>query len=418
MNRRIDIIVAISVIAFAALHIAASCSMVDYTYHENEKIPTDSDVSFHIDWSSIQKESESGTVITKSEIPAQMYIAMSRIMNSVHYVYVSDHEGKNLRRLYASRSPEQETDDTLALLDSVISGLETMPDSLVASDTNIVLNGTYYVMAFNYDAGNYYVSAMNQFVRDSVFSLRDLYAEIPALSDDERMERYPHHNPRFNPNFSYILNAGPLFMDARQVVIPYEGDNISLTPKPLTQRLTFQIDMLLETGVSISRMYADISGVVGKVELMSGEVYDDTTYKVCFDFKEYSRGEETKIDNDTTTYQLIEYRGSVDVLGLFPSDNETYRTGKGIINLTVSAKAGKKERRFYAGLNLKTQLEQAQLLKLTDDGLGYRIAQHDSTEVLIPATELVIKKSLVMSGDGQGTVVWEYDENNDIEIEM
>ena len=177
--------------------------------------------------------------------------------------------------------------------------------------------------------------------------------------------------------------------------------------RSLTQKITFRIEIEVEEGVAISgeRMEAEISGVAGRIQMMSAQVRD-SSYRVIFDMVKTGQNAGRDV-----------YEGDIDVLGLFPGDNGTDVVGAGILQLTIRAGSDGKERLFHAGVNLSDPIREAGLMEELEDGSGYRAARSSAT--IVVGSSLRISHDQVSQGDEvQGVEIWFDSEDNNIDIEV
>lgn len=350
------------------LSLAMSCNKVEYGYvdtgEEESSNPSISEVSFSFDWSKLD---ETG------DLPNDLLVVMSRVVNTVHYVYSLDKDGM------------------------------IQQEQVAATDT--ILNGDYYVLALA-QKGSYYkyeLDGVDQFVDSLNISMKHLYARIPEVPTDTLVEKKIMD---FNPLYPFIYSAEPLYLEVKkQSIYPgKEANNVVLTPQLLTRTLTFKINVTVEEGVQIERLVGIISGVPSEIQLMSGIVSRYYTSKAFFEM--------TNEFNKDNNYI---YAGDVNVLGLFPATKPGFITGPGILQIILDAKvANKNKRRFFASINLKETIEKADLMIETEDHQGYRSVKDAVLEV--PAS-LIVSKDQILSGGGNGLEIW-YDNEVDIEAEI
>lgn len=388
-----------------------SCSTVEYGYvdtgEDDHSNPSISEVSFNFDW----KDIEAG------DIPNELSVVMSRVVNTVHYVYALDQDGVILESHEAlpepegpSQIPEQTPEQTEGdVAQQAVKSEETPDDALEQeapkASTDTILNGDYYVLALARTGKkySYQVDGMAEFEDSLSISMKDLYATIPQVPEEELIEA---EIVDFNPMYPFIYSAEPLYLEVKkQSIYPQEEVNqVTLTPQLLTNRITFKIHLTSEEEVEIRRIVGIISGVPAQVQLMSGVVSRYNTSKVFFEMYE---GE--------SSGSVHTYVGEVDVLGLFAATKPGFITGPGILQIILDASvSGSGERRFFASINLKETIEKADLMIETDDHLGFRCTGDALLEV---PTELIVSKDQILSGGGNGLEVW-YDNEERIETEI
>ena len=378
MNVR-DIRLYLAAMAMLLLAVLVSCSRVEYGYIERNddlhKDPTISTVKFSFDWQNVKDT---------TSLPSELTVAMSRVVNTVHYVYTLDKDG--------------------AILDSTSVG--SAPDH----EPDTVLNGDYYVLALARDNAHYEYELpdIDMFEDSLAISMKDLYARIPQVSQAELVAA---DVVDFNPLYPFIYSAEPLYFEVKkQGIYPADGPNeIVMTPQALTRKITFMINVRTEKGVRIDRLIGIISGVPSDVQLMSGVVSEYNTSKVFFDMEQ--------VFSEKNNYK---YQGSVNVLGLFPASKPGFITGPGIFQVILNVSIGSGDdlvrRVFYASINIKELIEKSDLMIQTTDHIGYRSTGTDEVMLQI-GTELKVTKEQVESGGGQGHEEW-IENETDIEVEV
>lgn len=347
-----------------------SCNKVEYGYvdtgDDDGSNPSISEVSFSLDWSNIKD----------GDLPNDLVVVMSRVVNTVHYVYDVDNNGvfKDEKK----------------------------------SATDTILNGDYYVLALAQkgDRFKYELEGVAEFEDSLNISMKNLYARIPQIPKDTLID---HRIVDFNPMYPFIHSAEPLYLEVKkQSIYPQQdANNVVLTPQLLTRNITFKINVTLEEGVEIDRLMAIMSGVPSEIQLMSGVVSRYYTSKVYFEM--------TNQFNQDNNYI---YAGDINVLGLFPAAKPGHITGPGILQIILDAKVQNKgkesNRRFFASINLKETIEVADLMIETEDNLGYRSTRDAVLEV--PAT-LIVNKDQILSGGENGLEVW-FDNDVDVDAEI
>lgn len=401
--RNIRVYMSVTVILLLAM--LMSCNKVQYGYvdtgeadHSN---PSISEVSFSFDWSKMGEK----------EVPEDLTVVMSRIVNTVHYVYALDKDGL----IIGSAANTPELQDSTAVADtSQAPQLPETPDSLAGpvippsaepSPTDTILNGDYYVMALAQANKNYayIIEGVDQFVDSLNISMKDLYAAIPEVPEEEIVKE---EIVDFNPMYPIIYPAEPLYLEVKkQSIYPQEdANNVVLTPQTLVRKMTFKINISTEEGVEIERLLGIMSGVPTKIQLMSGVVSRTGTGKVFFDMDKFFSNNNEYV-----------FAGDANVLGLFPATKPGFITGPGILQIILDATVdGSARRRFFASINLKETIEKADLMIQTEDHLGYRCLKDAVLEI---PTTLVVSRDQIVSSGGNGLEVW-YDNQNIIDTEI
>lgn len=387
-----SIIISSVMASFLMAFVCQSCMYVPLD--GSEDMPDSVAVHFAMNWPSGMQETDR---------PQQMHVAMSRIINTVHYVWQVDAAGNILDAAISGQDVESGGNDTPG--DGSDSGTEE--ESPTSEKT--IPNGEYYMMTFNDDPDTYDISDLDAFGNDPAVSMRALRARVQDLPAEEYAGMAD-----FNPAFTYIKESTPLYIDVKQQrIAPTVSPEIAFDIKQLTQKLTFRVKIELEDGVEIGTaedgvtetIQAEIAGVPRQVELMSALVRDSTC-RVLFDM--HKTGTEGNADI---------YQGEIDVLGLFPGSSQTDITGPGILQLTINALSGENQRRFHAGINISKTISSAGLMQQLFDRSGYRAAR--SSALVSVETLLRISNDEILPDEGsQGVEIWFDSEDNNIDVEV
>ena len=371
-----------TVVAAASLLAGASCTSVDMGGSQDQ--PDRVQVSLGVNWPEDMGQDQR---------PEQLYLVMSRIINTVHYVWQIGPDG-NIINIYPPLEPDPDPGEDTDV--DAKSGENLLPE---------ILNGDYYIMAFNNVTDSYRIDSLAAFLEDEAISMRDLTAVAAKMTDEEVDGAFGQDRPDFNPSFSYIKSGGPIYIDVRkQTFFPDAEKSITLDMRPLTQELTFRLKVSKDEEIEIASLTGEISGVPGKVELMSGKVEDDPTYRVVFNFVEAG-----------TEGEYLMYEGTVNVLGLFYGESKNHITGRGILQISVKAKCGEYERVFHAGINMLSAIQSAGLMEMLDDASGYRTARSEAG-LDVGAILRIDREQVVPGEDGQGIEIWLEKETIDVEI--
>lgn len=375
----------------------------------SEDMPESVSVNFELNWPG---------GISEEDKPEKLCVAMSRIINTVHYVWQVDAAG-NIIDASVPDGGEESGDgaaegDGAAVAPNTGENAETGASAGEntgseenagtgeisgpgdgedgAADSREMLNGEYYMMIFNDVSDTYGIEPIESFGSDPSVSMRDLYATVRELSEEE----LPDDVADFNPAFGYISGSDPLYIDVKkQRIYPTVTPVIDFDLKQLTQTLTFRVRIELEEGVSIDgeTVRAEVSGVARRVQLMSATI-SDSTYRVLFDMRKVG-----------SSGNVGTYEGKVNVLGLFPAGRQEDIVGPGILQLSINATSGDNHRRFHAGINLRETIVSAGLIRELNDRSGYRAAR--SSAVLNVDTVLHIDENQILPDeDSQGVEIW------------
>ncbi len=394
----------------------------------SEDMPESVSVNFELNWPG---------GISEEDKPEKLCVAMSRIINTVHYVWQVDAAGNIIDGSVPDGGAESgdgtapgsgvsgdgavegdgaavapntgENAETGASAGENAGSEENAGTGEIsgpgdgedgAADGREMLNGEYYMMIFNDVSDTYGIESIESFGADPAVSMRSLYATVRELSGEE----IPDDVADFNPAFGYVSGSDPLYIDVKkQRIYPTVTPVIDFDMKQLTQTLTFRVKVELDDGVSIDgeTISAEISGVARRVQLMSATI-SDSTYRVLFDMRKVG-----------SSGNVGTYEGKVNVLGLFPAGRQEDIVGPGILQLSINATSGDNHRRFHAGINLRETIVSAGLIRELNDRSGYRAAR--SSAVLNVDTVLHIDENQILPDeDSQGVEIWFENDGGDI----
>lgn len=372
-----------------------------------------SEISFDIDWPS---------EVASNDVPMYVTVVMNRLQNSsVHYVFSLDRSGNYVDGFGDEGSSDGSAVPDDGVVDDGVSGISEsdegddtagdesdadVPADLPEEEPEnplLIHNGYYSVAAVAVsDNDDILYSDVEEFENSIEFGMRDVYLSIPKVSDDDLItEDYID----FNPVYPYIRPIGHIYYmrpsgDSHTLVTAGQSNVISIEPVKLTRTIKFSLDLKTEPGVVVTKMYGAISGVPRTVRLMTGNVTDRNTAKVPFDM---------------VCVSGIRYEGNVNVLGLFPPEDPALVVGPGILTVIVHVTAEESEtqvrRIFYANLNLLEQIQDADIMRRTEDMTGYVFTDKPSYHITLDKT-LELTKDMVMSGVTEGYEDWMPNDNS------
>ncbi len=393
MIRSMHIRSLMSAAAVLLLTFVVSCNKFEYGYDENNPgntNPNESELKFSVNWD------KAG--VPAGETPESITVLMSRKVNSLHYVWTLDGNGGFM----FPELPEQSD--------------QPSPELQADPAVPTVNNGNYYTVAFSDDADFYQISSYEGFASDIAVSMTELYANVPALTNEEFSEDKDMID--FNPYAGFIRQAeSPLYLDIiKDVAFMSEPSKVVLRPKNLTRELTFQLKVVAEDGVEIEKITAVLSGVASSLQLISGLMTKANTAKVVFDMENVGKG---TVELDRVQVSCDRYNGSARVWGVFAPEDRSYITGPGILQVCVVASVAEdnkvKSRIFHAGLNLKSVLESKEhnLMIHSDDKTGYTMKEQSLIRPIVVSAPLVVTKNQIKAAETEGLVNWR---DNDAEI--
>ncbi len=233
----------------------------------------------------------------------------------------------------------------------------------------------------------------------------------------------------YNTYSDYISSfANPVYMDHLNYidvpVIEEKDGNVRLdfSPFPITQHVTFQLEIEKEDGVVVDSIIAEISGVPAVMELSTALLRPDKSYKMLF--KMNYPALESKEDSLKTT--SLSCTGDIETTGIIRSASGDLQTGPGILSLAVYSHVLKENvvglpprsfyKVFYAGINLYNTLSTTKVLEWDEEKGKYK--QVGREIVLEIGQVLKLNKDRIVNGgsDDSGVDNWFDGENLILDI--
>lgn len=376
--------------------------------------------------------------ILEEERPDSMYIIGNRLFKNIRYQFsynLLTEEGRLMKfwsyetntdptpTPIASRNGEGEdtnegtTEDNTEETPTDPEETPAEPEEEPLSDFSI-RSGQYQMMTFNHSP-SILIDSLDRYMADN-------HVKSSSLGISYQPYDYPQYKGEpytqwtdFNKGYCYVENVGPLFV-AQQTVDTENQQRINLTftPEVLTQEITFDFDIQLSgEQVVVDAVRAEVSGVSRFVKLINRYIDMDATQsgRMIFD----------ATPGTMTSDSLVACTGKVHVAGLMNSEDETMKTGPGLLYIAVYAHAtddnGKMVRKTcYAGINLRSYILEQPLTKLTEDGYHHTISQPKVT-IRIESRLPVSREEIVGITHPEGNIeYWFKEEGNkgDYDLEV
>lgn len=407
--------------AVLMLALLASCAKVEFSgapiesfddVEDVEKSHT-SKVRFAVEW---PKD------MSAEDMPQFVTVVMNRIQSSAaHYVYHLDNAGGLLESVEIPDDyPEEDVPEEDVPEEEQPSGEE---ESEIEDGLSSVLKGFYSIAAVAVsEYEDYIVPDILDFKDSLETSMRDVYVTIPQLTREEKAEQ---QYVDYNSMYPYIRHVSPFYyvrpsQKTHTEVWSDTGDvvDVTLRPQPLTRKISIGLTLDVEEGVSIDRLVGVISGVPSKVQLMTGYVSEEHTSKMPFEM---------------TSKDGRYYEGSINAFGLFPPQADSLIVGPGILTVILHASVEDQgvlhKRVRHSSVSLKTEIDAAEIMSLTEDRSAYRFSDTVNTDgegnqlevkdynIKVEGYKMVVTKEKVIAGPDQGFEVWKpIDGNDDMEV--
>ena len=330
-----------------------SCTRVDYDVASS---PEGSELQFQFDFS--------GAGTKPEEIPANETVLMSGLVSDTRYCFNAE----------TGFSISKETE---------------FP----------VHNGEYFITSVASLNDDYSIYDIGAFVRtENPMPVSNLELCVKCMTDEQVEETYCPGLKSIANSFVTVTPATPFYLSVDKRVPVYFrelGEKIVLTLKPVESyvSLDFSVMLNLEEGVVVDSMFAAISGVPYRMNILEKTTVKDALGKTFF-----------RMFPESGNYISGKYVGSVNTLGLFSADFGDYITGPGIFWVIVIASCEGTTRAIRAGLNIKEIIDNAGLMKSSDDGQTWALAVRKAA---IPIQKtLHISREMILSAGEDGAEGW------------
>lgn len=352
-----------------------SCAQVEL--NEKTATPSYAGVKMSFDWGNYSK-------------PDSVVVLMNRILNSYHYVQtlsVSDLEATNM----ASITSRAETEDDTVL-----------PEDGEWKDGKFhIKGGEYLMLAINQLKEGVELTNLDSFATDKSISISEMkvsvqttkLTDIPELTGSSEDDYIKWMD--FNPNYPYIRTIAPVYVAIARNIKVETGNEIPVTfvPQMLTQNIRIPFKVQIEEGVEITKVVAEISGIVKETDVTTGMIDSTTTCRIIF-----------KPEIKQQDGNILSYEGKVDVLGLFPSRTPSLITGAGILQLAVYTQAEGKNKIFHTAKNLYHEIRDAELMTY-EGNKKYRLAKESATLNTDYMFKISVKQ--IVSDNEDGIDIWQ-----------
>lgn len=284
MNRCVRIY---GVVAVLAALLACSCTQVSMLPRINDNYV---DTQFRFDWG------------TQTAYPDSMTIVTTRTEQELHYMFG-----------HRNSVPAEE------------------------ADTNKVIRGEYFFVAFGSDQDEFLFPDLEQFLTDRTFPIKQLYAsqrtyipdDVPegekelALRDTLiRMFDLPEdiNFEDFAPRTKAIRCNAPMYVaNTKCNMDPAEFTTVEMAPSRATCSVNFTLPLKIEdSGVEVYKILASITGVSDKLYMMGEQMERKDLARTFFELADRGNGT---------------YTGHIDTFGIFSPDSPSFVGGPGLLYL-------------------------------------------------------------------------------------
>ena len=383
----------------------ASCTEVDLCQAEH---PHRSFMDFRFHW----KEEYQGNR------PDSMGVIAVRPVNILRYEFrITAEESHNNGILMQPETERQPSADTLA----------------PAGTHNLwVRSGEYNFATFGWDEGELVdatdiVDAQGDAATlgSGLTPLYLTYRHYPV--DDPKVARAYGEWKDYNAYSDFISSEGVPVCYARvdhvSVPLAQEGTGqvvVDFTPEPLTQDVSFVFHIEKKADVVVDSLTAEISGIPSTMELTTGLILAQKTYKLLF------RPTYAALPSaaDSASAEALRCEASVNIPGIVRSHTEDMVTGPGILQIAIythydyeeEGTQRKAAKVFHAGINLYHTLKERKSLQWDEEENGYRQASRSITVEI--GSPLNIDKDGILNGGSTSTGLDQWIPGETFEIEV
>lgn len=365
----------VTVTGIMLLALVVSCTKVDFDEGSGGKriVP----VEFALTWSSD---------VTSSSKPAYVTVFMNRIQDTTkHYVFKFEN-GALVEKFGVTPFSDEVFEE------------EEVPENPNAPKVH---NGHYSIAAIAAtDYSDFLFEELDLYADSLAYRMKDMYVTIPQLLKEEQLTQ---NYIDFNPMYPYLKNVRPFWYvrpsnNTFAFISSKEGteNTIRLELMPLTKKIIFSVKTKVETGVTIQRCLASISGIPQQVQLMTGVVSERNTGKIAFDMAKTAAGR---------------YEGYINSFGIIPASNPELLVGPAVLtvifHVSVEDNGITSNRIYYANYPVTDQIYEQEIMRRDNQTSGLILNSAKSEyRIDVDMTHKEITKEMVLSGNAEGYEEW------------
>lgn len=347
--------------------------------------------------------------ISKDEIPAEMHIVASRIINTWRTHGIVD------------TSADPATDNNITLQQSS----SDSGTAVTAASSFYLRGGEYNIFVINEQYADTPVQTdetkptpiisidnLDNYIHDNRISVKDLYLQISSMGDEKPGIVEGNDLPDFNPDDEYLKEVkSPIFYAVQKNINIQTGQPtvMEFDMQRISQRINIIFNIRTEGNIKkedLSAPIIELSGTCGRFNISDACL--DTT-------RLYRTVHQVQPDEFTQTGEST-YRCAVHfhTLGIIPSAAKGHLNGPGILQVALQVStpqldaAGapvldadgnpvKNSRYIYGAINPYDELTAAQLIEVRDGKTYLRYSKEDvNIEITTP---LVIKADKIVPND-------------------
>ena len=483
------------ILALSAVVLTSACSQVELCDSTPEQHPHSAYVQFDFDWSRLTPDisiPDSMGVVTYRVV--NQWKSMAKVNSQTllgNFIKMTDPTDDELNALGAAQAPakrdgadnaaddsatnetptgdgsetdggdsstetpdeqpsaggDAETPDGQPETPSAAAG-EALPGEPMASDARElrIKPGDYKFYSFAYDPTAIEDAELRRFVNQppTDANINDVCVTYRQFAmDDPQLNNKVLGWDDYNAYAAFVQpNLPPVLFDTTQVVSVARGEHASVTLRP--QYISQNIDIYFNIRKDISTapfvidsVWAEISGVVRRINLTNGHLDIAGTSKTMFRMTLTDRDGHT--DSDQAQNDQLECHANINVTGIVPpsesatgkNDQSKREYGPGLMQVIIFTHNDQtdpnlgnvvKHKRFQGKINLYNTLRRSPSVKLTED-MRYAVRNGDHCTIRINTDIVLDGKTIESSPSNDGGVeAWDKwtptVEENDLIIEI
>ncbi len=352
----------------------ASCVRLDLKTADTGSETTG--IAFTVDWGDV----------AEADRPEPVVVALSKLSDGLKYSFTTDASGAFIEADGENSGTDADGTDT---------------DSPEDETVRYVEYGSYVMLAYAGDISSYTVSGTEDYLTDRAVSLRDFRAKVNDLSLEELDEMRDGSRLDFNAAYRFICSPAPVWCAPLKTDVSDVHSNVfTLVMQPRICRLTVSVSVTAESGIDVSSVVAELSGVPTSFSFIDGETDTADLAKVIF----------------RMTHSGGVWSGTVNVPGIFHSDDITLRTGPGILRLALTAEKDGVKKVIHPAVNIRSEIISSSIMKQLSGSDGYFCSRGSAT-IAVSGVLKVGADSFATVEGGDGVAEW-YDSDEPIDVEI
>ena len=344
MNRLLPVI--------AALCCTLSCVMLDLSVSDADAV--DSKVSFECVWPDINARLGCDSV----------YVLMNRSTDGVRYLYAAP--------------AGQSVPDTTAIF------------------------GHYVAMGYSLNTADYLIQGRSDFLTSPQTYIRDFTAQAIAVPTETVEALKGNSGLDFNASYKFVALPSQIYSATSLVTVSdVAANNFRFSLSPVLTALRLRLVLRAESGVDITSVSGELSGVPASINIKDGSTSADDLARIIFPLDRSADG--------SCSADLL-------VTGLYPSESAELITGPGILRLCICANSSGAQKILHPALNLRDIIVSKKVMVPAVQEDRY-VTSTRNLEFTVTPELTVGKDSFTSTGGGDGVGQW-FDSDVQVDVEL